>query len=291
MAIRIKEICGAEGIPFIFKASFDKANRSSPLSYRGPGLAQGIEILEGIRSSLGIPVITDYHESWQAGLIASSIDVLQVPALLSRQSDIIQAGAKTAKPLNIKKGQWMSPDDMFQVVAKALAYGASDLIITERGSSFGYQNLVVDFRSIPKMKPWGFPVVIDASHSIQIPGGKGASSGGERDLIPTIALAGIAAGADGIFIETHDQPDLALSDGPNSLDLKDLPGLIKKAKRVYEAIRATVTIGVAPIFSCSITTSRVRGLIQGSSPWRLTIRSASVWSEASATRSVPVRHL
>ncbi|MFQ5721178.1 MAG: 3-deoxy-8-phosphooctulonate synthase [Candidatus Aminicenantales bacterium] len=222
MAQEIKKICQQLNLNFIFKASFDKANRSSIKSYRGPGLEKGLKILENIKSELSLPVISDIHEAWQVEKAAKVLDIIQIPAFLSRQTDLIVAAAKTQKPLNIKKGQFLSPYEVKNIIEKALSQGNDKIMITERGTCFGYHNLVVDMRSIPIMKKWGYPVIIDASHSVQRPGGQGTFSGGEAEFIPHIARAGLSVGADGLFIEVHDNPSQALSDGYNSLKLNKL---------------------------------------------------------------------
>lgn len=226
IAKEIKEICAHLRISFIFKASYDKANRSSIQSFRGPGLERGLEILKRIKDELSVPVLSDVHETSEVEKAAKVLDVIQIPALLSRQTDLIVAAAKTQKPLNIKKGQFLSPNDMKNVLDKALSQGNDRIILTERGTSFGYNNLVLDVRSIPIMKAWGYPVVIDASHTVQRPGGEGTSSGGEADFIPSIASAGISVGADGLFLEVHDNPAQALSDKYNSLKINRLRDLL-----------------------------------------------------------------
>ncbi len=226
-------------VPFIFKASYDKANRSSVASYRGPGLKPGLEILRAIKVELGIPILSDVHEVSQVAKAADVLDVIQIPAFLCRQTDLILEAAATGKPLNIKKGQFLSPQDMHLVLDKALSRGNDKIILTERGTSFGYNNLVVDMRSIPIMKAWGFPVVLDASHSVQKPGGQGSSSGGDPEFIPTLARAGVGAGVDGGFLEVHDNPPLALSDAPNSLRLAELESLWSSLMRVRRAVEGT----------------------------------------------------
>jgi len=236
MASEINKICREIKFPFIYKSSFDKANRSSIDSYRGPGLKQGLKILYRIKTELGIPVLSDIHETWQAEQAAETLDIIQIPAFLCRQTDLITAAAKTGKPLNIKKGQFLSPPEMKNVFEKVLRQGNEDIILTERGTSFGYNNLVFDVRSIPIMKKWGFPVVIDASHAIQNPGGKGTSSGGEAEFIPYIAKAGISAGADGVFIEVHDHPKKARSDSSNLLILKDLGRVLRSLSNIRKAV-------------------------------------------------------
>lgn len=238
MAQNLKAIAAERQIPFIFKASFDKANRSSINSYRGPGLSQGLKILSKVKKELQIPIISDIHEPSQAEPAAEVLDILQIPAFLCRQTDLIVAAAQTGKPLNLKKGQFLSPYEMRNVIDKALSQGNDNLILTERGTCFGYNNLVVDMRSLAIMKEWGFPVIIDASHSVQRPGGQGVSSGGEAQFIPCIARAAIAAGADGLFLEVHDQPGQALSDGPNSWPLKELPHLLDELQALYSCLRS-----------------------------------------------------
>ena len=235
MAKEIKKICENLQISFIFKASYDKANRSSISSYRGPGAERGLEILRTIKDELLVPVLSDVHETNQIEKAAQILDVIQIPALLSRQTDLIVEAAKTQKPLNLKKGQFLSPHEMKNAVEKALSQGNEKLIITERGTFFGYNNLVFDIRSIPIMKKWGFPVVIDASHSVQKPGGEGSSSGGEAEFIPYKAKAGVSVGADGVFLEIHDNPSQALSDKYNSLILKDLRNLLASLLRLRQA--------------------------------------------------------
>ena len=235
MAKEIKKICEDLQISFIFKASYDKANRSSISSYRGPGAERGLEILRTIKDELLVPVLSDVHETNQIEKAAQILDVIQIPALLSRQTDLIVEASKTQKPLNIKKGQFLSPHEMKNAVEKALSQGNEKLIITERGTFFGYNNLVFDIRSIPIMKKWGFPVVIDASHSVQKPGGEGSSSGGEAEFIPYKAKAGVSVGADGVFLEVHDNPSQALSDKYNSLILKDLRNILASLLRLRQA--------------------------------------------------------
>jgi 2-dehydro-3-deoxyphosphooctonate aldolase (KDO 8-P synthase) len=226
MAKELKKTCEDFPMSFIFKASYDKANRSSLHSFRGPGLEKGLDILRQIKEELDIPVISDVHETGQIEKASQVLDMIQIPAFLSRQTDLIVEAAKTRKPMNIKKGQFLSPYDMKNVIDKALNQGNEKIILTERGTSFGYNNLVFDVRSIPIMKKWGFPVVIDASHSVQKPGGEGHFSGGEAEFIPLIAQAGICVGADGLFLEVHDNPQEALSDKLNSLSLDKLKPLL-----------------------------------------------------------------
>jgi 2-dehydro-3-deoxyphosphooctonate aldolase (KDO 8-P synthase) len=236
MAREIKKICESLQVSFIFKASYDKANRSSISSYRGPGAERGLEILRTIKQELHVPVLSDVHETNQIAKAAQVLDVIQIPALLSRQTDLIVEASKTQKTLNLKKGQFLSPQEMKNAVEKALSQGNEKLIITERGTFFGYNNLVFDIRSIPIMKKWGYPVVIDASHSVQKPGAEGSSSGGEAEFIPYKAKAGVSVGADGVFLEIHDNPSQALSDKYNSLILKDLSNFLASLLRLKRAI-------------------------------------------------------
>ncbi len=215
------------GVAVVFKSSFDKANRTSAKSFRGPGLKQGLEWLSIIREKTGLPVITDIHSPDQAGLAARVADIIQVPAFLCRQTDILLAVAATGKIINVKKGQFLAPWDMGQVVSKIISAGNHRIWLTERGSSFGYNNLVVDFRSLAIMGNLGYPVIFDATHSVQLPGGKGTSSGGQREFVPLLARASVAAGANGVFMEVHPEPDQALCDGPNSWPLDKLKPLLK----------------------------------------------------------------
>jgi 2-dehydro-3-deoxyphosphooctonate aldolase (KDO 8-P synthase) len=226
------------GITYIFKASYDKANRSSSASFRGPGLEKGLRTLAKVRSELGLPVLTDVHTEREVSLAMEAVDVLQIPALLCRQTDLVQAAARTGKIINLKKGQFLSPVDMKQVVGKALAVGNKSLLLTERGAMFGYNNLVADMRSIPIMQQFGFPVVFDATHSVQLPGAGGSTSGGQREFAPVLARCAVAAGADGLFIETHPTPDKALSDGPNMIPLREMPSLLETLLRIRTASKA-----------------------------------------------------
>ena len=235
LAREISSVCAKLGLPYVFKASFDKANRSSGASFRGPGLDKGLDILRTVRREAGVPVLSDVHETWQVDRAAEVLDVLQIPALLCRQTDLVLAAARTLKPLNIKKGQFLAPADMRNVLDKALGAGNDRVLLTERGTSFGYNNLVFDVRSIPIMRGLGCPVLIDASHAVQKPGGEGTRSGGEARFIPHIAKAGVAAGADGVFLEVHDDPARALSDKSNSLILNELKGLLAALARVRAA--------------------------------------------------------
>jgi 2-dehydro-3-deoxyphosphooctonate aldolase (KDO 8-P synthase) len=237
MAEAIAKIAADAGIPYIFKASYDKANRSSAKSFRGPGPKEGLRILAKIKSDLKLPVLTDIHEREQAAPAAEVVDILQIPAFLSRQTDLLEAAAKTNRIVNVKKAQFLSPWDMKNVVDKLAATGNNNIILTERGATFGYQNLVVDVRSFPIMKKLGYPVVFDATHSVQLPGGQGNASGGQPEFIEPLARAAVAAGVDGIFIETHDNPAEALSDGPNALPLSQLPQLLARLKELSTLVR------------------------------------------------------
>jgi len=236
MAEKIHDICLRVHISFVFKASFDKANRSSLQSYRGPGMDEGLAILSSVKKNLGVPLLSDIHEPDQAQASAEVLDIIQIPAFLCRQTDIILAAAKTRKPLNIKKGQFLAPEDMKNIIDKATSQGNEDLILTERGTFFGYNDLVFDIRSIPIMKKWGYPVVIDASHIVQKPGGMGDFSGGDAEFIPIMAKAGLCAGADGIFVEIHDRPSDAKSDSFNSLNINDLERFLCSIIRIKETI-------------------------------------------------------
>lgn len=228
------------GLPLIFKSSFDKANRTSHRSYRGPGLEEGLKILARAKAETGLAVLTDVHEPWQAKPCADVADVLQVPALLSRQTDLVQAVARSGAAINIKKGQFLSPWDMQAVVAKAEAAGNRRIILTERGFSFGYNNLVSDMRSPIILREFGYPVVFDATHSVQLPGAGGERSAGQRQFIAPLARAAVAAGVDGVFMEVHEDPDRALSDGPNSLPLAQMPALLEQLKRIDQALRESL---------------------------------------------------
>jgi len=237
MAERVTKIAADASVPFVFKASFDKANRSSVSAFRGPGLKEGLRILGKIKSDLKLPVLTDIHEATQAAPVAEVVDILQIPAFLARQTDLLVAAGKTGRVINVKKPQFVSPADMKNVVEKIASTGNTNIILTERGSSFGYQNLVVDFRGIPQMRKFGYPVVFDATHSVQLPGGQGHSSGGQPEFIEPLARAAVAAGVDGIFIETHDNPAKALSDGANALPLDQLAGLLLRLKELSLLVR------------------------------------------------------
>ena len=237
IARSLRRSCEALGITFVFKASFDKANRTSAKSKRGPGLDTGLRILESVRSKVGVSVLTDVHDSQQAEQAASVVDVLQIPAFLCRQTDLVMAAANTGKIVNIKKGQFLSPKEMEQVAAKAAGCGNKKIILPERGSSFGYNNLVADMRSIPIMQSFGYPVVFDATHSVQLPGGGGDRSSGRGEFAPVLAKAALAAGANGLFIETHPEPTKSPSDGPNMIPLGQMAGLLKRLTKVFNAAR------------------------------------------------------
>jgi 2-dehydro-3-deoxyphosphooctonate aldolase (KDO 8-P synthase) len=237
VAARLKEITGELGIPLVFKASYDKANRSSLGSYRGPGVERGLEILAGVKARFGVPILTDVHECHEVAKVAQVADVLQIPAFLCRQTDLVLEAARTGKPVNVKKGQFMAPWDMKGVLDKAAATGNRRLLVTERGFSFGYNNLVVDMRSFPVLRSFGFPVIFDVTHSVQRPGGLGDRSGGEAHFIDTLGPAGVAAGVDGVFMEVHENPARALSDGPNAYRLGRLKALLQRLLRVHAAAR------------------------------------------------------
>jgi 2-dehydro-3-deoxyphosphooctonate aldolase (KDO 8-P synthase) len=237
IAERVAKITSDAGVPYIFKASYDKANRSSINAFRGPGLTEGLRILGKIKADLRLPILTDIHEASQAATAAEVADILQIPAFLSRQTDLLLAAAKTGRIVNIKKAQFLSPWDMGNVAEKIASSGNRNIILTERGASFGYNNLVVDMRTFPILQKFGYPVVYDVTHSVQIPGGLGHASGGQPEFIETLARAGVAAGVDGLFLETHDNPEAALSDGPNALPLAQLPQLLKRVKELSSLVR------------------------------------------------------
>jgi 2-dehydro-3-deoxyphosphooctonate aldolase (KDO 8-P synthase) len=238
VAGELKAICADLEIPFIFKSSYDKANRSSHASYRGPGMDEGLRILSEVRSKVEVPVLTDVHAIEEIPAAAAVVDVLQTPAFLCRQTDFIQAVASAGKPVNIKKGQFLAPDDMQQVVSKAKAASGDDnILVCERGASFGYHNLVTDMRSLAIMRATGCPVVFDATHSVQLPGGRGASSGGQREFVPVLARAAIAAGVAGLFMETHPDPERALSDGPNAWPLPRMRALLETLKSLDALVK------------------------------------------------------
>jgi len=238
VAGRLKETCAALRIPFVFKSSYDKANRSSHASFRGPGMDEGLRILAEVRRQVGVPVLTDVHTVDEIPTVAAVVDVLQTPAFLCRQTDFIQAVASAGRPVNIKKGQFLAPDDMLQVVAKAkAASGADNVMVCERGASFGYHNLVSDMRSLAIMRATGCPVVFDATHSVQLPGGQGTSSGGQREFVPVLARAAVAAGVAGVFMETHPDPARALSDGPNAWPLPRMRALLETLVELDAAVK------------------------------------------------------
>ena len=235
---RLKEITGALGIPFIYKTSFDKANRSSHTSYRGPGLENGLRILQRVRDEVEVPVLTDVHEDTPLDEVADVVSVLQTPAFLCRQTNFIQNVCRRNRPVNIKKGQFLAPADMTHVVNKARATGNPDILVCERGVTFGYNNLVSDMRSIPIMRATGCPVVFDATHSVQMPGGLGDVSGGQREMVPVLARAAVAAGVAGVFMETHPRPDEALSDGPNSWPMDLMSDLVEDLLAIDDAVKS-----------------------------------------------------
>jgi len=237
MAERVAKITSDAEVPYIFKASYDKANRSSVKAFRGPSLVEGLRILSKIKSDLHLPILTDIHDASQAAPVAEVADILQIPAFLSRQTDLLVAAAKTGRIVNVKKAQFLSPWDMGNVAEKIAAAGNTKIILTERGASFGYNNLVVDMRTFPVLAKFGYPVVYDVTHSVQLPGGKGHSSGGQPEFIEPLARAGVATGVDGIFLETHDNPAAALSDGPNALPLAQLPQLLTRLKELSTLVR------------------------------------------------------
>ena len=236
VAKKIKEITDKLDIPFVFKSSFDKANRTSINSFRGPGLEEGLRILNKVKTELNLKVTTDIHEPYQAEEVAKVVDIIQIPAFLCRQTDLLVAAAKTGKTVNVKKAQFLAPWDMKNVVGKIEESGNRDIMLCERGTSFGYNNLVVDMTGLVEMKKFGYPVVFDATHSVQKPGGKGNCTGGNREYVEYLATAAIAVGADAIFMEVHPDPDNALSDGPNMVKLDELEEILVKLKKVYQAV-------------------------------------------------------
>lgn len=237
MAERVSQIASDCGVPYVFKASYDKANRSSVRAFRGPGLDEGLRILAKIKSDLHLPILTDIHDASQAAPAAEVADILQIPAFLARQTDLLVAAAKTGRIVNVKKAQFLSPWDMGNVAEKIASSGNTKIILTERGASFGYNNLVVDMRTFPVLAKFGYPVVYDVTHSVQLPGGQGHASGGQPEFIEPLARAGVAAGADGLFLETHDNPAAALSDGPNALPLAQLPQLLSRLTELSILVR------------------------------------------------------
>jgi 2-dehydro-3-deoxyphosphooctonate aldolase (KDO 8-P synthase) len=229
-------ICGEARVPLVLKASFDKANRSSHMSYRGPGLTEGLRILARVKEKLGLPILSDVHETAQVPAAGEVLDVLQIPAFLCRQTDLLLAAGRTGKPVNIKKGQFLSPEDMQNVVEKIRSTGNGQILLTERGSTFGYHNLVVDMRGLSIMHNLGVPVIFDATHSVQLPGGGGTVSSGQREFVAPLARAAVAAGCDGLFLEVHPEPDRAPSDGPNMLPLNALPSLLAEVTAIQRAL-------------------------------------------------------
>ncbi|GIU83170.1 MAG: 3-deoxy-8-phosphooctulonate synthase [Acidobacteria bacterium] len=238
MAKSIKEICERVGVGFVYKSSFDKANRSSIESFRGYGMDFGLEVLTTVKKELNIPVTTDVHETWQVEKVAEVVDIIQIPAFLCRQTDLLVESARTGKPVNVKKGQFLAPWDAKNVVEKLQKAGAEKIILTERGASFGYNNLVVDFRAFPIMRSFGVPVIFDVTHSLQLPGGLGKATGGQSEYIEYLARAGVACGIDGVFMEVHNNPAKAPSDGPNQLPLNRLENLLRQLKKIQDTVKS-----------------------------------------------------
>jgi 2-dehydro-3-deoxyphosphooctonate aldolase (KDO 8-P synthase) len=238
VAASLKKTCAKLRINYVFKASFDKANRTSDQSFRGLGLQNGLDVLAKVRAEIGVPILTDVHTEEQVAAAAQVVDILQIPAFLCRQTDLIVAAARTGKIVNAKKGQFLSPREMAQVVKKAESAGTKKILVTERGTTFGYNNLVADMRSIPIMRRFGYPVIFDATHSVQLPGGGGDKSSGQREFAPVLARCALVAGANGIFIETHPDPDRALSDGPNMIPLAEMPKLLANLVKVHAIARS-----------------------------------------------------
>ena len=237
VAASLVKTCQSLGIFYVFKASFDKANRTSGKAFRGPGIAAGLKTLASIREEFGVPVLTDVHTEEQATLAGQVVDILQIPAFLCRQTDLIEAAVATGKIVNLKKGQFLSPQEMGRVAEKARIAGGKHILLTERGTTFGYNNLVADMRSIPIMKSFGFPIVFDATHSVQLPGGGGDKTTGQREFAPVLASAALAVGANGLFIETHPKPDEAMSDGPNMIPLSEMNATLKNLLKIFKAVR------------------------------------------------------
>lgn len=242
IALAVKAIAARAGIPYVFKASYDKANRTSGTSFRGPGLTEGLRVLARVREAAGVPILTDVHDVSQVGPVAEVADVLQIPAFLSRQTDLIEAAARTGRVVNIKKGQFLAPADMRHAVAKVTATGSDRVLVTERGYSFGYNNLVVDMRAFPILRRIGYPVIYDVTHSLQLPGGGDGVTAGQAEFIEPMASAGVAAGVDGVFMEVHEEPSRAKSDAQNALRLDKLEALLDKLVRIHEIARVGVTI-------------------------------------------------
>jgi len=236
-AERLKSIAADADIPLVFKSSYDKANRSSAASFRGPGLSEGLRVLSRVRDQFQLPLLSDVHTLDEIGPAAEVLDVLQIPAFLCRQTDFLQAAARTGRVVNVKKGQFMAPWDMANIVEKIRETGNGKIMLTERGASFGYNNLVADMRALPVMRSLGVPVIFDGTHSVQLPGGQGTSSGGKREYVPHLTRAAVAVGVDGIFLEVHPNPEAALCDGPNMLALKDLPDLLHQVKEIDRLVR------------------------------------------------------
>ncbi len=241
-ASQLKEITDRVGIPFIYKSSYDKANRTSLDSYRGPGIEKGLEILAEVKKTVGVPLLTDVHEQEQVDLVKEVVDVLQIPAFLCRQTDFVLAVARSGRVINIKKGQFLAPWDLSNVVDKIVVTGNQRVLVTERGVSFGYNNLVADMRSLMIMREFGCPVVFDATHSLQLPGGMGKASGGQRQFISALARAGVAVGVDAVFMEVHEDPDRALSDGPNSLPMNELEELLRCLKEIDSSVKDRIRV-------------------------------------------------
>jgi 2-dehydro-3-deoxyphosphooctonate aldolase (KDO 8-P synthase) len=238
VASRLRDVAAKAGVPFIFKSSYDKANRTSIRSYRGPGLHEGLEILHKIKDVVGVPVLSDVHTVEEVEAAAAVLDVLQIPAFLCRQTDLVVAAARTGKPVNVKKGQFLAPWDTANIVDKVRSVGNAQVLLTERGASFGYNNLVADMRSLVVMRSFGVPVVFDATHSVQLPGAAGTASAGQREFVPYLARAAVATGCDALFMEIHPDPDQAPSDGPNMLRLADLPALLAQVTQIDRIVRA-----------------------------------------------------
>ena len=236
---KINEICRQLNIKFVYKSSFDKANRSSSLSSRGVGIDQGLKILSDVKKTFGIPLITDVHESYQCKDVANVVDIIQIPAFLCRQTDLLYAAAETNKIINVKKGQFLAPWDMKNVLNKIVDYGNNQVLLTERGTSFGYNTLVSDMRAIPQMSQFGYPIIFDATHSVQQPGGMGTTSGGQREFVPVLARAAISIGVSGLFVEVHENPDDAPSDGPNMLKISELSALLSKLIQLDKLVKTS----------------------------------------------------